>query len=41
MSKFYNGLKDFIKDEISRIDQPEDLTEIIEIAVRINNQIYE
>jgi hypothetical protein len=41
MSKFYNNLKDFIKDEINRIDRPKDLAEMIETAIQINNQIYE
>jgi hypothetical protein len=41
MSEFYNGLKDSIKDEISRIDRPKDLAEMIETAIRIDNRIYE
>jgi Retrotransposon gag protein/Zinc knuckle len=40
-SEFYNGLKDSVKDEISRMDRPEDLAEMIETAVRIDNRIYE
>jgi hypothetical protein len=33
MSKFYNSLKDFIKDEISRIERLEDLAKMIEMAI--------
>jgi hypothetical protein len=39
--KFYNGLKDFVKDEISRSDKPTTLEGLIELAVRIDNRQYE
>jgi hypothetical protein len=33
MSKFYNSLKNSIKDEISRIDRLEDLSKMIKVVV--------
>jgi hypothetical protein len=30
-----------VKDEISRIERPDDFTELIESAIRINNRYYE
>jgi predicted transcriptional regulator len=41
MSKFYNDLKDFIKNKINYIDRLKDLAEMIETVVHINNRIYE
>jgi hypothetical protein len=38
--KFYNGLKDFVKDEILRSDKPTTLEGLIELAVRIDNRQY-
>jgi hypothetical protein len=40
--QFYYGLKDNVKDEISRIaHQPQELSKMIETAVRIDNRLYE
>jgi hypothetical protein len=36
--KFYNGLKDFVKDEISRLDKLTTLERLIELTVRIDNR---
>ena len=38
---YYRGLKDPIKDELSREDIPKDMNEIVEKAVRINNRLQE
>jgi hypothetical protein len=41
-NKYYQGLKDNIKDNIARIaKQPDTLSAIIKVAVKINNRIYE
>ncbi|ELR05335.1 hypothetical protein GMDG_07318 [Pseudogymnoascus destructans 20631-21] len=39
--QFYAGLKDHVKDEISRSDKPDDLREMIELAQKIDNRHYE
>ena len=41
MARFYEGLKDDIKDELIKADRPEDLTTYIEMAVRIDQRLYE
>jgi hypothetical protein len=43
MSAFYQGLKDNIKDKLSRIDVPDnkDIDKLQERAIKINNQLYE
>ena len=38
---FYTGLKEHVKDEISRIERPDELSEMTETAIRIDNRIYE
>jgi hypothetical protein len=38
--QFYIGLKDTIKDKVARSDKPDDLQELIVLAVKINNRIY-
>ncbi|ELR05657.1 hypothetical protein GMDG_07500 [Pseudogymnoascus destructans 20631-21] len=38
--QFYAGLKDHVKDEISRSDKPDDLREMIELAQKIDNRHY-
>lgn len=40
-AQYYKGLKDHVKDEISRSDRPETLTDMIEMAVKIDNRLYE
>jgi hypothetical protein len=37
---FYIGLKDHIKDEIIRMKRLEELAEMINIVIRIDNQVY-
>jgi hypothetical protein len=39
--QYYKGLKDHVKDEISRSDKPDDLKEMIEMAQKIDNRYYE
>lgn len=38
---FYQGLKDSVKDELVRTDRPNELAPLIEIAIRIDNRLYE
>ena len=38
---FYNGLKEQIKDELIHHDKPDDLQELIELATKIDNRMYE
>ena len=38
---FYKGLKDNVKDEISKKDRPNNLYEYITTVIRINNRLYE
>ena len=39
MSRYYIGLKDFIKDKLSeRENKLTDLTKIVEIAIKINTR---
>lgn len=40
-AKFYQGLKDTIKDEIVRTERPGTLQRMIEVATRIDNRQYE
>jgi hypothetical protein len=37
---FYIGLKDHIKNEITRMKQLEELAEMINTTICINNQVY-
>jgi hypothetical protein len=39
--QYYTGLKDYVKDEMSRSDKPDDLKEMIELAQKIDNRHYE
>ncbi|KAJ5571802.1 hypothetical protein N7535_005462 [Penicillium sp. DV-2018c] len=38
---FERGLKEDIKDELMRIDRPEELHKMIELAVKFDNRLYE
>ncbi|OAG04267.1 uncharacterized protein CC84DRAFT_1095635, partial [Paraphaeosphaeria sporulosa] len=38
---YYNGLKEIIKDELVHHDKADDLDELIELAVRVDNRLYE
>lgn len=40
-AQYYIGLKDQVKDEIARSDRPGNLPDLIEMAVKIDNRIYE
>jgi len=37
---FYTRLKDYIKDEIARINRPDELAKMIKATIRINNRVY-
>ena len=39
-AQYYKGLKDFIKDEISRSERPSTLVKMIEKSVIIDNRVY-
>ena len=39
--KYYQGLKDAVKDEIARSDRPTTLQGLIELAIKIDNRNYE
>lgn len=41
MSQFYSGLKDDVKDELSKQDRPDEFSKYIAIAVRIDNRLFE
>jgi hypothetical protein len=41
MNQFYQGLREDVKDEISKEDRPDELTDYIEKAVKIDNRLYE
>jgi hypothetical protein len=38
---YYNGLKDSVKDEVARQERPDDIQDMIELAVKIDNRLYE
>ncbi|PNH36880.1 hypothetical protein VD0003_g10305, partial [Verticillium dahliae] len=38
MARFYEGLKDAVKDDLIREDRPETLTEYIAMAVKIDDR---
>ncbi|EHA56923.1 hypothetical protein MGG_16180 [Pyricularia oryzae 70-15] len=39
--QFYQGLKLKVKDEVSKLDRPEDFLEYVEFAIKFDNRIYE
>ena len=39
-AQYYKGLKDFVKDEISRSERPSTLAKMIEKSVIIDNRVY-
>jgi hypothetical protein len=41
MAKYYKGLKDSVKDDLAKVDKPDDLADLIEQAVQIDNRLYE
>jgi hypothetical protein len=36
-----HGLKPHIKDELARIDRPDTIEKLIDVAVRIDNRLYD
>ena len=38
--KFYEDLKEYIKDEIAKEDRPKELTKYIEYIIRIDDRLY-
>ncbi|KAJ5919015.1 Retrotransposon polyprotein [Penicillium verhagenii] len=38
---FERGLKEEVKDELMRIDRPDELSKLIEVAVKFDNRLYE
>nr|XP_036587337.1 reverse transcriptase domain protein [Colletotrichum truncatum]KAF6798068.1 reverse transcriptase domain protein [Colletotrichum truncatum] len=38
---FYQGLKDEVKDEIIKIDRPDDFLQYAELAIKIDNRLFE
>jgi hypothetical protein len=41
MSQFYEGLKEDVKDEIAKLDRPDDFAKYVSMAVRIDNRLFE
>ena len=41
MAQFYEGLKDEVKDELVKEDRPDDFSDYVAMAVRIDNRLYE
>jgi len=41
MAAFYTGLRDDVKDEIARQERPDDVNDMMTLAVRIDNRLYE
>lgn len=41
MSQFYEGLREDVKDEISKMDRPDDFAKYVAMAVRIDNCVFE
>ncbi|KAF5500005.1 hypothetical protein CGCA056_v014964 [Colletotrichum aenigma] len=38
---FYQGLKDEVKDEIVKIDRPKDFLQYADLAIKIDNRLFE
>jgi hypothetical protein len=38
---FYNGLKEEVKDELAKQDRPDDFLQYVELAIKIDNRLYE
>ena len=41
MAQFYKGLKDKVKDDVARVNQPSQLQSMITLAIQINDWQYE
>ncbi|WP_254558398.1 hypothetical protein, partial [Salmonella enterica] len=37
----YEGLKEEVKDELSRQDRPEEFLKYVELAIKLDNRLYE
>lgn len=40
-AKYYHGLKENIKDEIARTERPSELKDLVDLAAKIDNRLYE
>jgi hypothetical protein len=40
MAIFKDGLQEEVKDKLVRVDQPTNLTKMIKLTVKIDNQLY-
>ena len=40
-ARFYEGLKNYIKDAMLQVDPPKTLIKLIELAIRIDNRYHE
>jgi hypothetical protein len=38
---FYQGLKEDVKDELARHDRPDDFLQYVELAIKLDNRLYE
>ncbi|KAL8418160.1 hypothetical protein RB594_001684 [Gaeumannomyces avenae] len=41
IAHFYNGLRDDVKDEVSKVDKPEAFSSYVTMAVKTSNRLYE
>jgi hypothetical protein len=41
IAQYYQGLKDSVKDELARQNRPDTFNAMVQIAVRIDNRLYE
>ena len=41
IAQYYQGLKESLKDELARQERPSKLAEFVELAVRLDNRLYE
>lgn len=41
LAQFHNGLKEEVKDDVSKAEKPHERSELIELAIRIDNRQYE
>jgi hypothetical protein len=40
-AKYYVGLKESVKDELARMERPDELKELVEQSIKIDNRLYE
>ena len=41
IARFYDGLKDSVKDDLCKANRPDRLNEYVEMVVRIDERLYE